>query len=258
MNLSLANTFQGKRLVGGGSVAGGDADSSDSTGGKKTDTRKEEKFDILSASVSTSYDFEADKRKWRDLSLSANTSLNILRVGHSSNFRIYDENDRIAAPAMMSYSIDLTSGSLGASGEFWDGDLLKIDTSWYKDTKSKQNSAGVQSWNLSFSPGYSYKASRTTAQDRFKPTKSFNLSANAEMNLSRALSVKWNGNYDFTSNQFSHNNYTFHYDLECWEMRFTWRPEKINPGFHFVVNVKKIPDIKWEQEETRTRNVSLY
>ena len=258
MNLSLANTFQGKRLVGAVSAAGGDADSSDSTGGKKTDTRKEEKFDILSASISTSYDFEADKRKWRDLSLSANTSLNILRVGHSSNFRIYDENDRLAAPAMMSYSIDLTSGSLGASGEFWDGDLLKIDTSWYKDTKSKQNSAGVQSWNLSFSPGYSYKASRTTAQDRFKPTKSFNLSANAEMNLTRALSVKWNGNYDFTSNQFSHNNYTFHYDLECWEMRFTWRPEKINPGFHFVVNVKKIPDIKWEQEETRTRNVSLY
>jgi lipopolysaccharide assembly outer membrane protein LptD (OstA) len=259
MNLSLANTFQGKRLVGGGNAAGGSVDSSDSASGKKiTDTRKEEKFDILSASISTSYDFEADKRKWRDLSLSANTNLNILRLGYSSNFWFYNGSDELTAPIMKDYNIDLTSGSLGASGEFWDGDLLTIDTSWHNDPKSKQNSSGMQSWNLSFSPGYSYRASRAAPQDRFKPTKSFNLSANAGMNLTRALSVQWNGNYDFTSNQFSHNNYTFHYDLECWEMRFTWRPEKINPGFHFVVNVKKIPDIKWEQEETRARNVSLY
>jgi len=254
MNLSLANTFQGKRLVG---AAGGTADSSDSAGGKKTDTRREEKFDILSASVSTSYDFEADSLRWRDLSLNANTSLNILRVGYSSNFWLYDKG-QLTAPIIRNYSIDLTSGSLGASGEFWDGDLLTIDTSWYSDPNGKRNGAGEQGWNLSFSPGYSYRASRSTPQERFKPAKSFNLSANAGMNLTRALSVQWNGNYDFTSNQFSHNNYTFHYDLECWEMQFTWRPEKINPGFHFVVNVKKIPDIKWEQEETRARNVSLY
>jgi len=251
MNLSLANTFQGKRFV-------GSVDSSDSAGGKKIDNRKEEKFDLLSASISTSYDFEADKRKWSDLNLSANTSLNILRVGYSSKFWFYDEDDKLSVPILRDYSIDLTSGSLGASGEFWDGDLLSIDTSWYNDPNGKLNKLGAQAWNVSFSPGYSYKASRSAPQDRFKPTKSFNLSANAGMNLTRALSVKWNGNYDFSSNQFSHNNYTFHYDLECWEMQFTWRPEKINPGFHFVVNVKKIPDIKWEQEETRARSVSLY
>ena len=254
MNLSLANTFQGKRLVGGNEKA----NETDSATGKKIDTRKEEKFDILSASISTSYDFEADSLNWSDLRLTANTSLNILRVGYSSTFWLYDENHVFSAPIMRDYSIDLTSGSLGASGEFWDGDLLRFDTSWYNDPKNKQNSAGSQSWSMSLSPGYSYKASRASPLDRFKPDKSFNLSANAEMNLTRALSVKWNGNYDFSSNQFSHNNYTFHYDLECWEMRFTWRPEKINPGFHFVVNVKKIPDIKWEQEETRARNVSLY
>jgi len=252
MNLGLANTFQGKRFVGSASV-----DSSDSSG-KKIDNRREEKFDILSASINTSYDFEADKRKWRDLSLSANTSLNILRLGYTSNFWLYDENDKFSAPIMRDYSINLTSGSLGASGEFWNGDLLKFDTSWYNDPGSRQKDAGAQSWNVGFSPGYSYKASRSTPQDRFKPNKSFNLSANAGMNLTNALSVQWNGNYDFSSNQFSHNNYTFNYDLECWEMRFTWRPEKINPGFHFVVNVKKIPDIKWEQEETRTRSEPYY
>jgi len=251
VNLSLANTFQGKRLTGGG--RDDDADSDDDT---KNDNRKEEKFDILSASISTSYDFEAEKRPWRDLNLNASTNLNILRVGYSSNFWFYDENDQFTAPIMRDYSFDLTSGSLGATGEFWDGDMLSIDTSWYSDPDRKRNKLGAQSWDVSFSPGYSYKASRSTPQDRFKPTKSFNLSSSAGMNLTRALSVKWNGNYDFSSNEFSHNNYTFHYDMECWEMRFTWRPEKINPGFHFVVSVKKIPDLKWEQEEKRSRRVS--
>jgi len=254
MNLSLANTFQGKRLVGGNDKGGG-ADSSDSSGGKRA-AAKEEKFDILSASISTSYDFEADTCKWSDIVLSANTSLNILRVGYSSKFWLYD-NRELTAPILREYSIDLTSGSLGASGEFWDGDLLRIDTSRYSDPSGRQSGAGAQSWNVSFSPGYSYRASRAAPRDRFKPTKSFNLSANAGMNITRAMSVRWNGNYDFSSNEFSHNNYTFHYDMECWEMQFTWRPEKINPGFHFVVNVKKIPDIKWEQEERRARS-TLY
>jgi len=43
--------------------------------------------------------------------------------------------------------------------------------------------------------------------------------------------------------------------MECWEMRFSWRPEKINPGFSFVVNIKKIPDIKWEQNDNRSTRV---
>ena len=91
--------------------------------------------------------------------------------------------------------------------------------------------------------------------ERFIPTKSFNVSSSANVNLTKSLSVRWNGNYDFSSDKFSHNSFDFYYDMECWEMRFSWRPEKINPGFSFVVNVKKIPDIKWEQNETKSTRV---
>ena|GEM_PF-639295 len=221
---------------------------------KTAAAKKEEKFDLLTLSVSTSYDFEADRRNWRDISLNAGTSVSILNVGFTSAFWLYDQNDELKAPIMRSYSLDLTSGRLGASGKFWDGDLLNLDMT-APGQPVMRNRAGARDWNVNFSPSFSYRASRSTPDEMFLPAKSFNISSSAGLNLTEAISVKWNGNYDFSSSRFSHNNFTFYMDLECWEMRFTWRPEKINPGFHFVINIKKIPDIKWEERESRTTRV---
>ncbi len=218
--------------------------------GKSKDNLREEKFDILTLSMSTAYNAEADKRRWRDLSLRASTSVSIINASFSSGFWFYNESDELTPPTMNSYSVDLTSGSAGVSGTFWDGDLLEFDM-----RKTGAPATDGQSWNIRFSPGLSYRASRRTASERFAPTKSFNVSSSANINLTKALSVRWNGNYDFSSDKFSHNSFDFHYDLECWEMRFTWRPEKINPGFNFVVNIKKIPDIKWEQNDNRSTRV---
>ena len=291
VNFGLANTFQGKRTVagnrggsdglrpGGASMAGRAGAMNDDNGRGSgigaiddvdrvddtvsvTDTvlvnrrnvvapPREQKFDILSLSLNTAYDFEADERNWRDLSLNASTSISILNVGHTSVFWLYDENNELTSPITRSYSIDLTSRSLGVAGKFWDGDLLYLDV----EDPAAPGSPKLQSWNFGFSPSYSYRASRISPQDRFLPSRSFNIRSNASMNLTNAMSVQWSGNYDFSSSSFTHNNFTFRYDLECWEMRFTWRPEKINPGFHFVINIKKIPDIKWEQRESRTTRV---
>ena len=233
-NFSLANQFQGKRKVGEG------------------EAMKEEKFDILSLSLSTSYDFEADSRKWWDLQLNASSSYNFLRASYASNFWLYDEVNNLSAPIQKDYNIGLTTNNLGVTGSLWDGDLLRLDSAKYIGPLDKQGkSGGSQSWNLGFSPGYNYRASRIAPGEPFVPVKSFNLGTTAGLGFTNSLSMRWNGNYDFSSNQFTHNNFNFMYDLECWEMRFTWRPEKINPGYAFVVNIKKIPDIKWEQKGTK-------
>jgi hypothetical protein len=221
--------------------------------GKGKERTREEKFDILTLSVSTAYNAEAPKRRWRDISLNAGTSVGILNVSFSSGFWLYDEADNPSPPAMSGYSVDLTSGRLGASGKLWDGDLLELGLT--KPGAPTAAKPSAQNWDIGFSPSLSYRASRATPSERFAPAKSFNVSASASANLTTPLSVRWDGNYDFSSGNFSHNSFTFNYDLECWEMRFAWRPEKINPGFSFVVNVKKIPDIKWEQKETRSTRV---
>jgi len=221
--------------------------------GKDKNIKREEKFDILTLSMSTAYNMEADTRRWRDLSLSARTSISIINASFSSSFWFYDEADEFTPPAMNSYSVDLTSGRLSASGRFWDGDLLELDL--IKADGIAANNGDAQSWDIGFSPSLGYRASRRAPSERFVPSKSFNVSSSANVNLTKSLSVRWNGNYDFSSDKFSHNSFDFRYDMECWEMRFSWRPEKINPGFSFVVNVKKIPDIKWEQSETKTTRV---
>jgi lipopolysaccharide assembly outer membrane protein LptD (OstA) len=220
--------------------------------GKNSDVKREEKFDILTLSMNTAYNMEADTRRWRDLSLNASTGISILNASFSSGFWFYNEADELTPPTVNSYSVDLTSGQLGVNGKFWDGDLPELDLT---KTGAPAANGGTQSWNIGFSPSFSYRANRSAPSERFIPTKSFNVSSSANINLTKSLSARWNGNYDFSSDKFSHNSFDFHYDMECWEMRFSWRPEKINPGFSFVVNVKKIPDIKWEQNETKTTRV---
>jgi len=220
--------------------------------GKGKEEKREEKFDILTLSMSTAYNVEAAARRWRDLTLGAGTSVSILNVNFSSSFWFYNEADEFTPPTINSYSVDLTSGRLGASGRFWDGDLLEFGLTKPGDRTAASKGQG---WDAGVSPSLSYRASRRAASDRFAPTKSFNMSATASASLTKALTVRWNGNYDFLSDNFSHNSFDFRYDLECWEMRFNWRPEKINPGFSFVVNIKKIPDIKWEQKETKSTRV---
>jgi len=230
------------------------ADAAANANNKDKNVKREEKFDILTLSLSTAYNFEADALRWRDLSLNASTGISILNVSFSSSFWFYNEADEFTTPTINSYRVDLTSGRLGASGRFWDGDLLEFDLT-KADAKSGTGSGGGQSWNIGFSPSLSYMASRDAPSERFEPKKSFNVSSSANLNLTKSLSVHWNGNYDFLSDRFSHNSFNFQYDMECWEMRFSWRPEKINPGFSFVVNIKKIPDIKWEQNDNRSTRV---
>jgi hypothetical protein len=48
-------------------------------------------------------------------------------------------------------------------------------------------------------------------------------------------------------NQWVQNSFRISCDMECWDMRFEWRPEKLNPGYYFLINIKKIPEIKWEK-----------
>jgi lipopolysaccharide assembly outer membrane protein LptD (OstA) len=222
-------------------------------GSDNRDQKREEKFDILTLSLSTAYNAAADLRRWRDLSLNAGTNIGILNVSFSSSFWLYNEADELSPPAMSGYSVDLTSGRLGVSGKFWDGDPLELNM--IKPGSTGAAKPETQKWNIGFSPSLSYRASRSSPSERFTPAKSLNVSSEASVNLTKSLSARWNGNYDFSSGRFSHNSFTFYYDLECWEMRFAWRPERINPGFNFVVNVKKIPDIKWEQKETRSTRV---
>jgi len=232
MTFSLSNQFDGKILK---SV-------------KEEEKPSEVKFSILSGSVSASYDFEAEKEKWSDLSVNASTGIKMIRLSYSSSFWLYDQNSSLSAPILKTMSLSLSTGSLGARGKLWGGNLLELD-SLTKFDKNRHEKGGAQNWEFSFTPSYSYSMSRATQTSIFIPTKNYGLNASASINFTPNWSLTWNSEYNFKENQWIRNSINIHCDLECWDMRFQWRPERLNPGYYFVVNIKKIPEIKWEQRQ---------
>jgi hypothetical protein len=216
--------------------------------GKDGEKPAETKFSLLSVGLSTSHDFEAKTRKWRDLNLSASTGLKMVRLSYNSSFWFYDEHDQLSLPIMKNMSFSLSTGSLGAHGSLWGGNILELDSlQKHFDSESHGTNSGSQKWEFSFTPSYSFSMSRPTPTEMFIPDKQYSLSASASINFTPNWSINWSGDYNFTQNQWVRNSINVHCDLECWDMQFQWRPETLNPGYYFLVNIKKIPEIKWEQ-----------
>lgn len=215
---------------------------------REGDEPKEEKFTILTASLSTSYNREAEKRRWSDLSLNAGTSFQRLGVNFSSSFWLYDEQDQLSAPTLSNYSVNFSVGTLGASGSLWDGDFIDRNGFLPRNRLSDYLNAGQQQWSVSLSPSYSFSASKQHRNDPFVINREYHLGANASINFTRRWSVRWGSTYNFATNQFIGNNCNFYCDLECWDLSFDWNPGGINSGsYYFLVKLKKIPDIKWDK-----------
>jgi hypothetical protein len=230
VSISLSNEFQGKTIA------------KPAAEGEKP---VENKFQILSANLSTAYDFEAPQRKWSDLSLGANTSYNIVRVTYGSSFWMYDQNNKQVVPLLKNYSVTLSTNTLGASGTFWEGDKIVLD-SLQPAQNIRYANAGPQKWSASISPSYTFSQSRATPLDPFVTTKNYSLSTSAGLAFTRNWSMSWSSTYNFVTNQLVGHDINFHYSQDCWELRFDWRPSGYNPGYYFIVNIKKIPEIKWE------------
>ena len=237
VNLSIRNLFEGK-IVHPAAEEGGKP--------------KESKFTILSADLSASYNFEAKGKKWSDLNLQARTGYRFLGLSYSSIFWLYDKgNDvggKLSLPIMQNYNFNLSTGSFEAHGKLWDGDRLLLDSLRTADPVCDRN-AGPQDWRISITPAYSYAARRASPRDVFIPAKTYNLSASASCGFTRNWKISWGGTYNFVEDQMVQNSINLSCDLECWEMRFQWRPERLNPGYYFIINIKKIPDLKWEQRD---------
>ncbi len=230
VGISLDNQFEGKVIE--------NADSGSNI--------KEKKFTILSYRVSSAYNFEAEAKKWSDLSMDASTGFNNLRISSQAGFWVYDQGNRLSVPVMKRLDVSFSIGTLAAKGSFWGGDLPVLDTLHYGD-RIKYANIGNTGWNVSLNPNFTFSMTRNSPSEMFTTTKKYALSGSASMNITRNWSLQWSSTYNFQTNQWVQNSINMTCDLECWDMRFQWRPEKLNPGYYFIIHIKKIPEIKWEQ-----------
>lgn len=234
VSFSLNNSFDGKMLTKGDSIK-----------------PVESKFHILDASAGISCDVEKGRKGFSDLSLSGSTANQFLAISVSSAFWVYADktNEVFDIPGLNYYSVNLNPQiNMNATGNLWDGDLLTYSGFKGESDPLRYAKAGKQTWQLSLRPSYSFSQSRTSRTAPFITTQNYQLSTSANISFARNWTASWNSYYNFTTNQLVGHSIDFYCDLECWDLRFNWRPSGFNPGYNFLVNIKKIPEIKWERK----------
>jgi lipopolysaccharide assembly outer membrane protein LptD (OstA) len=236
INFSIGNLFQGRV---------------NARTNKNDPTAKpeERKFTILNVDAGASYDFMAEKRKMSDISVHAGIPNPLINFTYSSIFTPYNISNQIVFPKLLSYNISLTPSISGTSGTFWGGDFLLFEKLHPENYMPGYNLTGENpGWNVNFSPSFSFSKSRSTVNDDFKTTKTYNLNTGASIRFTNIWSVSWSGYYDLTEGKFQNNSLNFTCNLECWDLAFNWNPSGFNQGsFYFIVRIKKHPEIKWER-----------
>jgi hypothetical protein len=101
--------------------------------------------------------------------------------------------------------------------------------------------AGGASWNLAVSHNYSWRRSSGD------PTHS--LDGSLTLNIPK-WTLSLSSRYDFARSEMVRMSFNIYRDLHCWEARLQVVPTGPGRGYWFVIAIKDIPEIKYEQRRT--------
>ncbi len=258
LNISVNNFFQGKWV--------------DKDG-------KENKFNILKANFSTSYNFLADSLKWSDISgrfsttiLGRTFSFNTVYTMYQLNANNRKINRFNKLPRLLYLS---TSMSFRLNERMFSKKKKKSRTATIDSLQRQYQNEGIlhtedydfqeddeyirqakeikMPWSLAFNLTYTYDR-RRAKDDRHR----FSLTSNASIQLTRNWKISWNAVFDVKNLDISSQNFSIYRDLHCWEMSFNWQPEI---GYYFFqINVKAsaLQDIKVTKRQTSRFRYSGY
>ena len=251
LNFSLGNIFEMKTQV----------DPTDTTS-------KEKKIQLLNLDAGISYNFAADSLKFSDLNLSYRTQIgDALNISGSSTYSLYDYDKTVGNTInqflinegngfvrLTSFNFSLSthlSGKRMASedkttqtdssiqkGEF---ELVQESNAYSKGIYNNNEADFSIPWDVSLN--YNYSLSR---YNPLNPSKSSNISANLNFNLTRNWKVSVTGSYDFMVGQFAAPQIKISRDLHAWIMNFTWNPVGLYTGYTLEIKIKapQLSDVK--------------
>lgn len=221
-------------------------------------------------SISTSYDLARDSLRWSGVNASGRTTLlKNLQVQYSGQWSLY--------------ALDTTGRMINRF--VWDTDrkiLRKENTSWNftmsytinSSTLAKDNPAADsgppvsrygtddeleqiaiypgefidwnQPWNFSFNYSLRLINQYSVRYKKFENQTVQTLSFNGDINLTPKWKIVFNSGYDFEGKRISYTSFSFHRDLHCWEMRFSWIPIGGLKSWNFQINAKSslLQDLK--------------
>ena len=202
---------------------------------------EERKYDLFSLDFSTSYAFDAQTRRLSDL----NTSLSInpyrrfdLRLNARHGF--YDSDGSLRRrPELRSFR---ATSALRLSGQV-------RRTGYREEPERRMSEMGDEHlprkrepWNVNVSHTYSW------GKDR--PGISW-LKASAQVHPTTNWQVDYSINYNLSPHpdegRVTAQDIAIRRDLHCWEAWLRWTPSGYRRGYYFRINVKELPQIKWER-----------
>jgi hypothetical protein len=235
--------------------------------------RKAERYKLLTASSSASYNFAQDVRPWSDLTssinlyLTRNVALTVSAV-HTVYDRYrdptgYDKADPTSpaneevAPTLQSWGFGWRKG-LAVAGGLNNGvrvrDTRGLPTDHFETTP----------WSANLNYGFDFRARRVGStgggnpaerlfgtSEIFEITKTHQATAGLKFNPTQEWNVTYDTEFNFTEGEFSRHNFGFERTIHCWRMNFSWTPVGVSQGWYFVIRIIDLPDIKLETRDTR-------
>lgn len=211
---------------------------------------EERKLDLFTLSFSSSYNFKAERERWSPLRTTLRSStIPNLTFSLSASHDFYDEE----TGDLMFFSPRLTNVSISTDFNLNTSYNLPGQVEEDFDTPSRYSTVDRLDTRSSFP--FSMRLGHRYSESRFSTGTSIThwITLSCELNVTRKWRFSFTQNYDIKDKTVTDRELRFDRDLHCWEASFVWIPDGIRAGYYFKINLKQIPDIKFEKSESGLR-----
>lgn len=210
MNFSLNNLFQMKM--------------------KQND--QERKIELFNLNFASGYNFKAPVRKLSPLSTILRTAaIPHLDLALSAVHDFYHPTSN----KFLRFSPRLVTFNISGNLYFQGTSATEAPQTEGYSSSSKSN------WKVAVSHNYSeIRAVSATVKTHW-------LGFNTQFPVTRNWFLTYSSRYDVEQKKFADQTFEIYRDLHCWEARLVWVPEGFREGFYFRINIKALPDVKFEK-----------
>jgi hypothetical protein len=211
----------------------------------------ERQLNLFNLDFSASHDLVRDERRWSNLSTSLRIpSIPKVTLQVNATHDLYEPTTgklRWWSPYLRSLSINT-----GYSGAFpMTVGRLRSEPLPESDLPSTSpTSGGYQDNQFRYSVSHRYTENRSTTFTSISHWIDFS----CQFNVTKNWRIGYSQNYNIRDEESTEQLVEIYRDLHCWEARFTWIPQGSRAGYYFKINVKLLPELKFEKSESGIRD----
>ncbi|MCI0531488.1 MAG: LPS assembly protein LptD, partial [candidate division Zixibacteria bacterium] len=195
-------------------------------------TKSERKLEMFSLIFGSSYNFLATSHKLGNLRTSLRSAA-VPNVDFQFNAEhdFYDPaglNLSVFNPRLLNFDVNTNIN-------------LQRSASAGLDTSSADYAAARKGWRVYLSHRYSEnKILGAFGRNHW-------MGINSEFWATANWKINYSARYDFINREMAEQIVEIYRDLHCWEARISWIPSGFREGFYFRINIKALPEIKFEK-----------